>query len=126
MPRRWLKICGVGVFEFSWGTTIDTTNFAKVRFVTERPPEKGNPTITPEYTLFEHGTLVSRRTPPEPHVMDLSEPEDDFIFEDVVFVDCRLEGWFKPEWFRNSSFERCVLPPSLSKEALERQGNSVE
>jgi uncharacterized protein YjbI with pentapeptide repeats len=108
------------------GTTIDTTSFAKVRFVTESPPEKGTPTITPEYTLFEHSTLISHRAPPEPNVMDLSEPEDDFVFEGAVFVDCRLEGWFKPEWFKNSSFERCVLPPSLSKEALERQGNNVE
>jgi hypothetical protein len=58
--------------------------------------------------------------------MDLSEPEDDVIFDGVVFVDSRLEGWFKPEWFRRSSFERCLLPPSLSKEALEKQGNTVD
>jgi uncharacterized protein YjbI with pentapeptide repeats len=108
------------------GSSVDTTNFAKVSFVTSRPVEKGTPTITPDYTLFERSTLVSHRTPPEPGVMDLSEPEDDVIFDGVVFVDSRLEGWFKPEWFRRSSFERCLLPPSLSKEALEKQGNTVD
>ncbi|HEX2223421.1 MAG TPA: toll/interleukin-1 receptor domain-containing protein [Thermoanaerobaculia bacterium] len=105
------------------GATVDTTNFGKVRFATVRPPEKGNATITAEYALFENSTLISNRIPPEPHILDLSEPEDDVVFEDVVFVDCRLQGWFKPAWFRNCSFERCAFPVSLSRDELERNGN---
>jgi uncharacterized protein YjbI with pentapeptide repeats len=107
------------------GTSIDTTNFGKVRFVTEEPETEGNPIITPDYTLFEHSMLTSQRTPPSPNTLDLSLPGDDVLFDGVVFVDCRLEGWFKAEWFRHSSFQRCELPASLSREALERAGNTV-
>jgi uncharacterized protein YjbI with pentapeptide repeats len=107
------------------GMSIDTTNFGKVRFVTEEPKTEGNQIITPDYTLFEHSVLTSQRTPPSPKILDLSLPGDDVLFDGVVFVDCRLEGWFKAEWFRHSSFERCELPASLTREALEQAGNTV-
>jgi hypothetical protein len=51
---------------------------------------------------------------------------DDVVFDNVVFVDCRLAGEFRPEWFRNSSFERCVLPEPLDKEQLVKAGNTVD
>jgi uncharacterized protein YjbI with pentapeptide repeats len=108
------------------GSTIDTTNFSKVRFVTESPTTEGNPIITPYYTIFEKSSLISRREPPTKGVLDLTAVGDDVVFDHVVFKDCRLEGWFRPEWFRNSSFERCVLPESLSKQQLENAGNTVD
>jgi hypothetical protein len=108
------------------GSTIDTTNFSKVRFVTETPATEGNPIITPYFTTFENSVLISRREPPTAGVIDLTAIGDDIVFDDVLFKDCRLEGWFRPEWFRNSSFERCVLPDSLSKEQLENAGNTVD
>ena len=108
------------------GSTIDTTNFAKVRFITETPVSEGNPIITPYFASFEHSVLTSRREPPAPGVIDLTEVGDDITFDGVVFKDCRLEGWFRPEWFRNSSFEGCVLPESLSKEQLVKAGNTVD
>jgi uncharacterized protein YjbI with pentapeptide repeats len=107
------------------GSTIDTTEFSKVRFTTETPPTEGNPIITPYFTTFEHSVLISRREPPPHGVIDLSAVGDDVVFDDVAFRDCRLEGWFRPEWFRGSSFERCVLPPSLTKEQLVNAGNTV-
>jgi len=108
------------------GSTIDTTNFSKVRFVTQTPKFEGNPVITPIYALIEQSVVVSNRTPPAGGVMDLTAVGDDVVFDNVVFVDCRLEGWFRPEWFRNSSFRRCTLPPSLSRKQLEDAGNTVE
>jgi uncharacterized protein YjbI with pentapeptide repeats len=108
------------------GSSIDTTNFSKVRFITEAPVSEGNPIITPYFTSFEHSVLISRREPPAPNVMDLTAVGDDVTFDGVVFKDCRLEGWFRPEWFRNSSFERCVLPESLSKQQLVNAGNTVD
>jgi hypothetical protein len=45
-------------------------------------------------------------------------PESEEVF--------RLEGWFRAEWFRNSSFEECVLPESLSKQQLVDAGNTVD
>jgi hypothetical protein len=43
----------------------------------------------------------------------------------VLFVRSRLEGWFRAEWFRNSTFEDCKLPESLTKESLTTAGNNV-
>jgi hypothetical protein len=108
------------------GSTIDTTNFSKVRFATETAKQEGNPVITPYYTLIEQSVVVSNRTPPEPGLMDLTAIGDDVVFDNVVFVDCRLEGWFRPQWFRHSSFKRCMLPASLSRKQLEDAGNTVE
>jgi hypothetical protein len=108
------------------GSSIDTTNFSKVRFVTETPVSEGNPVITPYFTSFEHSVLISRREPPAPNVIDLTAVGDDVTFDDVAFKDCRLEGWFRPEWFRNSSFEGCILPASLSKQQLVKAGNKVD
>jgi hypothetical protein len=108
------------------GSSIDTTNFSKVRFATETPPSTGTPIITPYFTSFEHSVLISRREPPAPGVLDLTQVGDDVVFDDVIFKDCRLEGWFRPEWFRHSSFEGCVLPESLSKQNLVDAGNTVD
>jgi uncharacterized protein YjbI with pentapeptide repeats len=108
------------------GSSIDTSNFSKVRLITEAPPSEGNPIITPYFTSFENSVLISRRTPPAPGVMDLTAVGDDVTFDGVAFKDCRLEGWFRPEWFRNSSFERCVLPNSLNKQQLVNAGNTVD
>jgi uncharacterized protein YjbI with pentapeptide repeats len=95
------------------GTAIDTTNFSKVRFITEEPRVEGNPVITPEYTLIENSVLKSGRTPPQSGVLDLNMVGDDVVFDDVLFAHSQLEGWFRPEWFRNSTFEDCKLPESL-------------
>lgn len=107
------------------GATIDTTNFSKVRFLTETPLVEGNPVITPSYVLFERSVLISRRTPPQEGVLDLTMTGDDMVFDNVLFVDCRLDGWFQPEWFRNSSFEHCELPNTLTKMNLAKTGNTV-
>lgn len=107
------------------GVNIDTTNFSKVLFITKLPIVTGNPVITPNYTLFERSVLISKRSPPENGVIDLTETGDDVVFDGVVFVDSRLEGWFKPEWFKNSTFERCSLPDSLRKDSLVEAGNIV-
>ena len=108
------------------GSTVDTSNFSKVRFATETAPSEGSPIITPYFTSFESSVLISRREPPAPGVMDLTAVGDDVVFDDVIFKDCRLEGWFRPEWFRHSSFERCELPESLSRQKLVDAGNTVD
>ena len=108
------------------GVVIDTTNFSKVGFRTpEERAGEGNPIVTTDYALIERSLVVSRRDPPAKGVLDLTMTGDDVVFDGVVFVDSRLEGWFRPEWFRNSSFERCDLPESLSRESLERAGNKM-
>jgi len=107
------------------GVDIDTTNFSKVRFITEEPRFEGNPVITPEYTLIENSVLKSERTPPQTGVIELTMTGDDVVFDNVLFVRSRLEGWFRPEWFRNSTFEDCKLPESLTKESLTTAGNNV-
>jgi uncharacterized protein YjbI with pentapeptide repeats len=108
------------------GSTIDTTNFSKVRFATETPPTEGTPIITPYFTSFEGSTLISQRKPPAPGVLDLTAVGDDVVFDNVIFRNCQLEGWFRPEWFRNSSFEACTLPESLPELKLVAAGNTVK
>jgi hypothetical protein len=81
--------------------------------------------VTPEYTLIENSVLKSERTPPQAGVLDLTMAGDDVVFGNVVFVHARLEGRFRPEWFRNSTFEDCTLPKSLTRESLTKAGNSV-
>jgi len=108
------------------GVVIDTTNFSKVRFQTpEDHGTEGIPIITPDLTLIERSVVISRREPPAKGVLDLTMTGDDVVFDGVVFRDSRLEGWFRPEWFRHSSFERCILPASLSTASLEQAGNTV-
>ena len=108
------------------GTVVDTTNFSKVRFTTERAPTEGTPIVTPSFALFERSLLISHRDPPQRGVIDLTQVGDDVVFDGVMFVDSRLEGFFKPEWLRNSTFERCALPSSLPADDLRRAGNIVE
>lgn len=55
------------------GVEIDTTNFSKVRFITEEPKVEGNAVITPEYTLIENSVLKSERKPPQAGVLDLTD-----------------------------------------------------
>jgi hypothetical protein len=108
------------------GAVLDTTNFAGVRFVTVGREIEGHPVITPSYTLVERTLVISGRKPPDPRVLDLSGPGSDVLFKNVVFVECRLEGFFRPEWFQNCSFDRCTLPDSLSKAKLVAAGNTVQ
>jgi uncharacterized protein YjbI with pentapeptide repeats len=108
------------------GGEVNISSFSKVRFVTEHASEPdSNPIITPDFALFERSVILSQHEPPEPGVLDLSTPSDYTVFDGVVFVDCKLEGWFDPAWFRNSSFENCSLPPSLTIQALQQFGNNV-
>jgi hypothetical protein len=107
------------------GTEIDTTNFSKVRFTTEEPKVEGSPLITPDYTLIESSIVTSKRSAPEAGVLDLTMTGDDVVFDNVLFLHSSLEGWFRPEWFRNSTFEDCKLPSSLTREALIKAGNNV-
>lgn len=81
--------------------------------------------ITPGYTLIENSVLKNERTPPQTGVIDLTMTGDDAVFDNVPFVRSRQEGWFRPEWFRNSTFEDCKLTKSLAKESLAKAGNNV-
>ena len=96
------------------------------KFITENPETEGNQIITPQYTLFDKSTVISNRTAPNDNVIDLSKTADDIVFDNVHFVDTRFKGWFNPEWFRNSSFENCEFPDSLSKKTLQSLGNTIQ
>lgn len=107
------------------GMVIDTTNFGLVRFRGETREVEGQLVITPQYALVEKSVIVSKRKPPESGVLSLATPGSDVLFTDVLFVDCRLDGYFSPDWFRNVTFERCDLPASLTPESLARGGNRI-
>jgi uncharacterized protein YjbI with pentapeptide repeats len=106
------------------GAEIDTTNFSGVRFVTTNRKIEEQPVISARFAMIDRSVVISRRTPPAPSVLDLSRPGSDVVFKGVVFSDCRLEGYFRADWFTDCDFEHCMLPPGLA-EALVRKGNTV-
>ncbi len=105
------------------GVDISLEGMSAVRF--QSGPADGH-VITPGLTLFENSLIRGLRTGPDPLVLDLARPEVEVIFDAVQFVNVTFSGWFRAEWFRNSRFEDCVLPPSLDPEALRERGNRVE
>ena len=107
------------------GSTINTTNFSKTKFITTSPETEGSPIITPYQTIFEKSLIINNSQKPDKNIIDLTLVGDIITFNSVMFIDCKFEGWFEPEWFRESNFINCELPASLNKEALENQGNIV-
>jgi hypothetical protein len=69
---------------------------------------------------------MNRTKPPAPDVMDLSDPKEEVQFRGVIFESVRLRGSMRPEWFSNSAFRNCVLPPDLTEAALAQGGNMVD
>jgi uncharacterized protein YjbI with pentapeptide repeats len=104
------------------GADVSLAGMAGAKFYSETPSLE---IVTPDLALFEN-SIIRGITPPEPGVMDLATPGQQVLFDGVHFVRVTFEGWFKPEWFRNSRFEACALPPSLPREALTMGGNRIE
>lgn len=105
------------------GAQLDLSGYAGVRFRSS-PPDPNF--ITADLTIIEDSLVIQRSPLPGPGVVDLSTPEQEVLFDGVQFVRTHFEGLFKAEWFRNSHFEDCVFPPSLERDSLTRQGNTVE
>lgn len=105
------------------GAELDLSGHAGVRFRSS-PPNASF--ITADVTVFEDSLVLQRHALPDAGVMDLSTPEQEILFDGVQFVRTYFEGAFKPGWFRNSHFQDCVFPPSLERDALIAQGNTVE
>lgn|GEM_PF-2233335 len=105
------------------GAQLDLSGHAGVRFVSTPPDPR---MITSAFTLMEDSWITQTRLPPEPHVMDLAEPEQEILFDGVIFKRTRFEGHFKPQWFRNSRFEECVFATDLNREALMEGGNHID
>jgi hypothetical protein len=103
------------------GADVSVVGMAGVKFYSAA----GVNVVTRDFTLFEN-SVIRGVAAPDPKVMDLSTPEQEVLFDGVEFVRVRFEGWFKPEWFRNSHFEACVFPASLPSDALARDGNRVD
>ncbi len=105
------------------GAQMDLSGHAGVRFASTPANER---MLTPAFTLFEDSWISQTRPPPPANVMDLAEPEQEILFDGVIFKRTHFDGHFKPQWFRNSRFESCVFATDLSQEALIEGGNQVE
>jgi uncharacterized protein YjbI with pentapeptide repeats len=109
-----------------YGSEIDVTNFSLVSFETASSRPNDSTVVTDEIALFENSILSSRLPPPEPGVLDLSNPQEEVQFQGVIFTNCRFRGRFKPEWFAGCTFINCVLPTALTQEKLADRHNEVE
>lgn len=107
------------------GTWVDVRGFGATRFRAElRDPR--SPVITDEIALFENA-VISRCVPaPEPHVMEIVPEGSEVEFDGVIFDSSRFRGRIRAEWFKKCAFQRCILPKALSRELLEKYGNTVE
>lgn len=109
-----------------YGVELDVTGFALARFRSvPADPQHPNVINAGELCAFENSTIVNRSEPPAAGVLDLSTPADEVQFQDVVFTGVQFRGYIRPEWFRDCTFDRCVLPESLTHEALQARGNRV-
>ena len=108
------------------GVELDVTNFALARFRSV-PADPNHPNVVNagEVCAFESSVIVNTAQPPAVGTLDLSTPADEIQFDGVVFTAVHFRGYIRPEWFKNCSFDRCVLPSSLTVAALERGGNRV-
>lgn len=104
------------------GVKLGLEGLAAVRFTSS--PAAG-PVITGEMALFEDSVIYGLLNAPKKGVMDLSEPEQEVIFDGVEFVRVRFSGWFRPSWFRHSHFRDCTFPTSLSPAALASGKNEI-
>lgn len=102
------------------GSTVDVTNFSLVRF--DSSPANVD-VITPNVGAFEDDVVINRQSPPAANVLDLNRPEKQVRFQRVVFKHVRFEGWIRPEWFQDCSFEECIFPPSFVLKNLITRGN---
>lgn len=103
------------------GSQLDLSNAAGVKFITRR---KNDAYITPEVLVIEDSWIVQRRSLPEDNVLDLSTPEQELIFDGAQFSRVRFEGYFKPEWFKNSHFENCIFATDIDTSMLSKNGNT--
>jgi hypothetical protein len=105
------------------GAQLDLSGAAGVRFVSKAQSEFF---LSNDLAIIEDSWIAQHRAPASPGVIDLTQPEQEVIFEGVQFVRVRFEGFFKPSWFRNSRFTDCVFATDLSAEGLARNGNQSE
>jgi hypothetical protein len=107
------------------GTYVDVRGFGATRFASQQRDPK-SPVITDEITVFENA-VVSRCVPaPEAGVLEIVPTGSEVGFTDVIFDGSRLLGRLRAEWFKNCHFSKCILPRSLTRAALELQGNTLE
>jgi len=105
------------------GAQLDLSGHAGVRFVsTPADPNR----LTGSLAIVEDSWIVQHQPLPEAQILDLSEPEQEILFEGVQFRRTRFEGNFKPQWFRNNHFEDCVFATTLDQTALAEAGNTIE
>lgn len=104
------------------GTEVDLTNFSGVEF---RSTPSDSLAITGIVGAFENSVLLNRASPPEKGVLEIRNPEAEVRFDGVVFTGVRFRGFFRADWFKNCSFDRCTLPPSLRAADLAGEGNHV-
>lgn len=105
------------------GAQLDLSGSSAVRFVSR---DESAVVISTDVAIIEDSSIEYLRPPPEPGVMDLSEPEQELIFDGVQFARVQFEGNFKAAWFRGCHFENCVFPRSLVATALEKWGNTFQ
>ncbi|MDM0001789.1 toll/interleukin-1 receptor domain-containing protein [Variovorax sp. J22P240] len=103
------------------GAQLDLSGAAGVRFVSKPASQDF---LSSDVSIIEDSWISQGQSVEiEPGVIDLSKPEQEILFDGVVFSRVRFDGHFKPAWFRNSHFNDCVFPVSFPLGAVLKNGN---
>lgn len=120
--------CYCGMCEFKncrlIGSVLDVTDWVEVRILAKTSFD--NPSIiTDEIALVERCVIRNDREPPikKPGVLDMTDQLVEVRFDDVIFIDTRFEGYVRPEWFSDCSFENCIFPDKEIETRIRETGN---
>jgi TIR domain len=105
------------------GAQLDLSGAAGVRFLSR---EEKPGFISNDVGIIEDSWIVQRHPLPGKGVLDLTEPEQEILFEGIQFSRVRFEGEMKPGWFRKSDFRECVFDTNVAEKELKAVGNLVE
>lgn len=105
------------------GAQLDLSNAWGIRFLSR---STSNVFLSTDIAIIEDSWIIHHQPPADLGVLDLTQPEQELLFDGVQFVRVRFEGNFKAIWFKNSRFQNCVFASELSENALQRQGNQIE
>jgi uncharacterized protein YjbI with pentapeptide repeats len=108
-----------------YGTTLEISGFAAVRFKSRVANPQSEVIQAGEVTTFENATISNCIEPPAPDTLDFGGPANEVEFTDVVFESCRFRGFIRPSWFKKCHFQNCIFPPTPAFEELQKGGNSL-
>ncbi|TLD71689.1 TIR domain-containing protein [Phragmitibacter flavus] len=108
------------------GGVMQIKNFGAVRFASRKSNPSSAVVVGGEVCSFSN-SVISHCTDPSPSgTMNFRSPENEVMFDNVVFESCRFRGLIRSDWFKRCSFRNCLFPDSAIVEELMTSNHVVE